>query len=125
MLHGQLSQRGRRRHSIAQLLQWNAQIRNEEGRCLNAAGLGLDNQRILNVRHVIHMAMRLENVGCFPKLRHASRIQRYKDQQHPANRQTMNEMLVQAVYGHLGTQETDELNGLIEHLTDSLCSYTG
>lgn len=51
-------------------------------------------------------------------------MQRYKEKQHPANRQTMNEMLVHAVYGHLGTQETDELNGLIEHLTDSLCSYT-
>ena len=30
-------------------------------------------------------------------------------------------MLVHAVYGHLGSDESDALDGLIEHLTDSLC----
>ena len=33
-------------------------------------------------------------------------------------------MLVHAVYGQLGKPESDELDGLIDHLTDSLCSMT-
>jgi hypothetical protein len=48
-------------------------------------------------------------------------LQRYKEQQHPANRQTTKAMLIQAVYGHLGGTESEDLDGLIEHLTDSLC----
>ena len=51
-------------------------------------------------------------------------LQRYKDQQHPVNRQTTKDMLVQAVYGHLGGDESEALDGLIEHLTDSLCGPT-
>ena len=51
-------------------------------------------------------------------------LQRYKDQQHPSTRQSTKDMLVQAVYGHLGGDDSDALEGLIEHLTDSLCGPT-
>ena len=51
-------------------------------------------------------------------------IQRYKERQHPSNRQSVKEMLIHAVYGQLGKSECDELDGLIDHLTDSLCSPT-
>ena len=51
-------------------------------------------------------------------------IQRYKERQHPSNRQSVKEMLINAVYGQLGKPESDEFDGLIDHLTDSLCSQT-
>ena len=51
-------------------------------------------------------------------------LQGYKDQQHPLTRQFTKDMLVHAVYGHLGGDESDALEGLIEHLTDSLCDPT-
>ena len=37
-------------------------------------------------------------------------------------RQSTKDMLVQAVYGHRGGDESDTVDGLIEHLTDSLCT---
>jgi hypothetical protein len=51
-------------------------------------------------------------------------IQRYKERQHPSNRQLVKEMLIHAVYGQLGKSESEELDGLIDRLTDSLCSPT-
>jgi hypothetical protein len=51
-------------------------------------------------------------------------IQRYKERQHPSNCQSVKEMLIDAVYGQLGKSECDESDGLIDHLTDSLCSPT-
>ena len=51
-------------------------------------------------------------------------IQRYKERQHPSNRQSGKEMLINAVHGQLGKPESDEFDGLIDHLTDSLCSQT-
>ena len=51
-------------------------------------------------------------------------IKRYKERHHPSNRQSVREMLVNVVYGQLGKPESDEFDGLIDHLTDSLCSLT-
>jgi hypothetical protein len=51
-------------------------------------------------------------------------LKRYKERQHPSNRQSVKEMLIHAVYGQLGRPESNELDGLIDHLTDSLCNPT-
>ena len=54
-----------------------------------------------------------------------STLQRYKEQQHPVNRQSTKEMLINAVYGRLDVPDSNALDGLIEHLTESLCGPNG